>query len=243
MTAGKETLEPQIRVPANHFRHLRDGSLGKAAAGLEWERFSAKAELENNPLPVPLQRVQEGFIDIGSVNVPFARTGGGSPGQGRFHLGIRDRTKINVRRNVRGGGEDLRNALDVMVHRRMHIGEGLDRAFCRRAFAPANGRWTFRSFSPTSFQFVKSGVELAPLAAGEKAPLEGVLEALIVQAACAPGNFGPRANDIQFIQDGIVPCAILRALADQGIKSLPVAGGDGLGPLVKVAKDQADAPK
>src|SRR5947208_15968225 len=116
MTAGEETLELQIRMPANHLRHLRDGSLRKAAAGLEWERFSAKTKLEDNPLPLLLKRVQEGFMDIGSVNVPLARTRSGTPGQSGFHLGIGDRTKINVRRNVRSGGEDLRNALDVMLH-------------------------------------------------------------------------------------------------------------------------------
>src|SRR5438105_2241264 len=224
-------------MPANHLRHLRDGWLRKAAAGLEWQRFSAKTKLENNPVPLLLKRGQEGLIDIGSVHVPLARTRGGTPGQGRFHLGISDQTKINVRRNVRSGGEDLRNAFDVMLHRGIHIGERLNRAFCRGALAPTNGRWTFRGYPPASFEFVKSGVELAPLATGEEAPLECVLEAVIIHAASAPGNFGPGANDIQFIQDGMVPCAIIRALANQGIKSPPIAGGDGLVPIVKVAKD------
>src|SRR5205814_7380237 len=121
MTAGEETLELQIRMPANHLRHLRDGGLGKAAAGLEWERFSAKTKLEYNPVPLLFKRRQEGFIDIGSVNVPLARTRSGAPGQSRFHLGVSNWTKINVRRNVRSSGEDLRNAFDVMLHRAMHI--------------------------------------------------------------------------------------------------------------------------
>src|SRR6266699_1537444 len=103
MTAGEETLELQSRVPANHLGHLRDGWLGKAAAGLEWERFSAKTKLENNPVPFLLKRGQEGFIDVGSVNVPLLRTRSGSPGQSRFHFRISDRTKINVSRNVRSG--------------------------------------------------------------------------------------------------------------------------------------------
>src|SRR5436309_15078224 len=96
--------------------------------------------------------------------------------------------------------------------------------------------------SPAPLQFIKRCVEFIPLAASEKSPLQRVMKAFIVLAIAPPGKFSPGSLNVQPIQDGMMPGAVVRPLADHRVEPLPVLRCQRLAPVVDVGQDDAHAP-
>jgi len=69
------------------------------------------------------------------------------------------------------------------------------------------------------------------------------LQALVIRAGTAPGDFSAGAPDVQPIHKAVMPGSIIRPLADAIIQASPVVGGDGIAPIVKVREDAADRPE
>src|SRR5439155_24900353 len=177
--------------------------------GLVRHGFRAKTELENDPVPMTFQRREERLVDVGRINVALRGPGLGASGECSGHLRITDREIINVGRDMRGRGNYLvvGNAVDVMRNGGMNVFEGSDDSFGCRTRAAGDGRRAGGSFSPAPFQFVKRGVELAPLAAREETPFERVLQPLIVLTGTASGDFGAGAQNFEPIQNPVMPGA------------------------------------
>src|SRR5437016_886966 len=135
-----------------------------------------------------------------------------------------------------------RNRFDVVRQGRMNIGQRANRALCWRARAAADGRRTGRCFSPTPFQFVKGRVEFSPLAAREETPFQSVLEAVVIFAGTAPGDFRSRASNVQTAENGVMPRGIIRPLANYGDQPAPVFGGQPLLPVVDVSERPTHDP-
>src|SRR3954465_2620231 len=130
-----------------------------------------------------------------------------------------------------------------MIDRRVYVGEVVDRGPGLRTRAAADGRGTLRLASPATFQFVKSGIELAPLASREKAPFEGVLQTVVVFTFAAAGQLGASTLNIQTVENRMVPRPIICPFANQAIELAPVFIGDFLGPIVELAQNNANAPE
>src|SRR5262249_42556418 len=146
------------------------------------------------------------------------------PCEGAFHVRIADATEVDICGDVRGGGENLAvgDAFDVVLYGCTNILERVNDAFRRRTLAAADGRGALGSFTPAAFQLVEGRVELAPLTAGEKAPLESVLQPIVIDPFLAPCYLGARANDFESIQDGVMPRAVIGAFGDDSIEFLPI---------------------
>src|SRR5947209_6018491 len=96
--------------------------------------------------------------------------------------------------------------------------------------------------APATLQFVEGGVKLAPLAPGEKAPFQSVLEPIVIFSLPAPGEFSAGAPDFEPIEDRMMPCAIISSLANETIQLPPILLRDLFFPVVKVAQDRSHAP-
>src|SRR5206468_7228662 len=119
---------------------------------------------------------------------------------------------------------------------RVHGGQRVNGTLGRRTTARADGRRTFRLAAPATLQFVQRGVELSPLTTREKPPFQRVLQTLIIFAVAAPGDLGARAANIQSVQNGVVPRAVIGTLANQRVELAPVVARDGLTPMIKVSE-------
>src|SRR5262245_40073112 len=99
---------------------------------------------------------------------------------------------------MRRGGENLsiRNGVDVMAHRRMDVFQRADGSVGRGTSSRADGRRTFGLPAPAAFEFVESRVELAPLAPGKEPPFECILQARVIGASSAAGEFRAGAPDL-----------------------------------------------
>src|SRR5262249_31782181 len=129
-----------------------------------------------------------------------------------------------------------------MGNGRVNVVERADDAFGRRAAARADGRRAFGLPAPAALQFVESRVKLAPLAAGEEAPFEGVLQPVVVLTVFPAGDLGAGAANIEAVEDFVVPGAIVGPLANGRVEPPPVVRGDRLLPVVQVGEDRANAP-
>src|ERR1035441_3140999 len=118
----------------------------------------------------------------------------------------------------------------------MHIRQRTNGPLCGRAAAGADGRGALRRAPPAALQLIQGGVELPPLAAGEKAPLQRVLQAFIVLAVAAPGDFRASAADAEPVQDGMVPGTIVGTFPHQCVQLGPGTRRYGLGPTIEVAQ-------
>ena len=202
MRAREKTLKPQFRMAADHVGQLRNGLLGKAATCFVWQRLGAKAELEHDLLGMLFERRQECLVDVRGVDVAFRRPGRCPPRQSLLHVAVRHGTKLDVGRDVGGGRKHLiiRNAGDVMPNRIAHIVECVNRPFGGGSATRSDRRGTLRLASPTPLQFVQRRVKLAPLAACEESPLQGVLQTVVVLPLLATRDLRSGANDVHAVQ-------------------------------------------
>ena len=138
--------------------------------------------------------------------------------------------KLDVGRDVRGRRQHLivGNARDVVLDRAVHVVQRADRPLGGRAAARADRRGALRRASPAAFQFVQRRVELAPLAACEESPLQGVLQTIVVRPCLAPRDLRAGANDVHAVEQSVVPGPIVGSLADPVIELLPVVGRERL---------------
>src|SRR6266849_5293117 len=114
----------------------------------------------------------------------------------------------------------------------MDIGQGTDAASGDRSRAGADGGGTFGRAAPAAFEFMKRGVELAPLAAREKAPLQRVLQAVVVFTFATAGQFGSSALNLQPVKNRMMPDAIVGPFANQAVELPPVVLCDLFSPAV-----------
>ena len=230
---------------ADHLGHLPDRPLREPAAGLKRQRLGGDAELEDDVIAVLLQRRQEQLLHIRRINIPFRRAGLRPPRQGGGHFGVAHRQIVDVGRDSGGGGNDqvVRKVIDVVFHGGVNVVERVDRSVGRRTLPAADGRGELGVSAPRPLQFVQSGVELAPLRAGEEAPFGRVLQPGIVFAATAPGALGARAADVQPVENRVPAAAVVGPLADHRVEPPPVVGGDRLAPIVEVFEDQPQPPR
>src|SRR6266404_2523021 len=117
------------------------------------------------------------------------------------------------------------------------------RALGRRPAAAADGCGALRRTAPAAFEFIECSVEFAPLATGEEAPFERVLQPIVVGARFAPRDLGAGPLNVEAIEDAVLPGTVVGALADQTVKPPPVAHRNRLLPAVQVGKDDAHAPE
>ena len=146
--------------------------------------------------------------------------------QGRLHLGIGHGAEVDVGRDVRGRREDP--AVGDLRRRSGRSRRGRRRA-CGSSRSvggrpPTDGRGALGRPAPAALQLVQGRVELAPLAAGEEAPFQGVLEPVVVLARLATGDLGAGAADVQAVEDARAPGAVVGPLADQAVEPPPVVG-------------------
>src|SRR6185436_6669002 len=99
------------------------------------------------------------------------------------------------------GAGRVGDRLDIMLHRSVDVGKRADGAIGFWPAARADGRGTFRATAPAAFQFVQGGIELAPLAAREKAPLQRILKTRVILAGAPPGNLRSCAPNCRTIED------------------------------------------
>src|SRR5689334_11961251 len=104
----------------------------------------------------------------------------------------------------------------------MHVVNRLDGLVGGRALPRADGHTALRLLAPAALQLVERRVVLAPLAAGEEAPLQRVLQPVVRFAFAAAGVLGAGALDVDAIEDAEVPGAVVGALADLVIQLAPV---------------------
>src|SRR5690606_24722725 len=102
--------------------------------------------------------------------------------EGLHHLGITDRPVVDVGREMGGGGENavVRNRGHVVIQRRVNIVQRSNGPLGYEPRSAPDWRRALRRPAPASFQLPQGGVKLAPLAAGEEAPLQGVLQTAVV---------------------------------------------------------------
>ena len=235
----------QSGVPSDHFRHLGDGPLGKPAGRLVRQRLGGEAELVDDAVAALFQFGEEQLVDIGGVGVALGRTGLSAPRQGLRHLGVADQAEIDVGRKMRGrrGDHVVGDSLHVMPHRGADVVKRADGPLGGRALPRADGRRAFRLAPPAALQLVEGRVIFAPLAAGEEAPFQRVLQAVVILPVFPPGNLGHRAADIQAVEDAVVPGTVAGALPDEVVEFAPVGRRDRSVPSVEVAQDDAQAPR
>ena len=77
----------------------------------------------------------------------------------------------------------------------VNVAERLDGSRDGRPGAGADWSRAFWRTSPAALEFIKSRVELSPLAAREEAPLERVLKPIVVRSIAAAGQFRPGSPD------------------------------------------------
>src|SRR5271166_5146385 len=100
-------------------------------------------------------------------------------------------------------GQDLlvRNGVYIVDNRRFYVRQRTDRTFRGRADACSDGSGAVRLSSPTLLQFIERRVEFPPLAPREEPPLQCVLQAVIILALSAPGDFGAGPADVESIEN------------------------------------------
>src|SRR5262249_5112220 len=95
---------------------------------------------------------------------------------------------------------------------------------------------------PATFQLIECSIVLAPLAAGEESPLQRVLQAFVVFPFAAAGDLGAGAPDVEPIQQGIVPTAVIGPLPNGGGEFSPVIARDRFSPIIEVGKNDPHGP-
>ena len=83
----------------------------------------------------------------------------------------------------------------IVGDRGVDVVERPDLSLGGRPGAAADRRGTLGRLAPAALELVERRVELAPLASREEAPLEGVLEPVVVLAVAAAGQLGAGALD------------------------------------------------
>src|SRR5262249_22516809 len=158
----------------------------------------------------------------------------------RFHFPVADRAEVDIGRNVRRRRKDLPvgNAVHIVSNCGMDVVKPADDALGGRSAAGADGTGALGLTSPAALQLIKCGVKLAPLAAREEAPLQGVLQAIIVLSCPAASDLGAGALDMEPVENRMMRGPVVGALADHAIQSAPVTGIDGLAPTIQVGEDQ-----
>src|SRR5262249_41013173 len=154
--------------------------------------------------------------------------------QGCLHFGCTDGAIVDIGRNVGRGGENsaMRDAVHVVSHSRVHIGQGPNRALDTGARTRANRGRTFRRTPPATLQFVERGVVLAPLATSEESPFKSVLKTLVILPFTATGDFRAGPLDVQAIKDRVMPGPVVSPFANGCIQPLPVLRCDRFVPIV-----------
>src|SRR5688572_33138030 len=107
---------------------------------------------------------------------------------------------------------------DIVLDRGVDIGKRAYHAVRLRPAAGADGRRTFGRSAPASFQFVERCIELTPLAAREKSPLQGILKPFVILTVLAAGDLCAGAANVQAVQDRMVPRTIIGALSDHRVQ-------------------------
>ena len=104
-----------------------------------------------------------------------------------MHLGISDRTEIDVCGDARrrGNHQVIGDVLHVVLHGGVDVVQSADGAIGGRTLPAADGRGELRRPAPGPLQLIQGRVEFAPLAASEKAPLDGILQTRVVFALAA----------------------------------------------------------
>ena len=105
-----------------------------------------------------------------------------------------------------------------MINGRMHIGERADRALRRGPAAGADGRRAFRPAAPAALQLVQGRVKFAPLAAGEKSPFQGILQAVVILARPRRAISVPVRRMLSRSKNAVMPGAVVGPLADQPVQ-------------------------
>ncbi len=223
---------------------LADRPLRQPAGRLKRQRLGTETELKNDLAGVGRQRRQEGLVDVRRVAIALGRTGAVAPGQCAGHFVIRHLAVVDVGREMSRRRQDptVGDAAHVMGDRCVNVVKGLDLPLGRGPRASSDRSGAFWSLAPAAFQLVKCRVELAPLGAGEKPPLQGVLQPVVVLAVPAPGQLGAGAADPRTVEDRVRPAPVIGPLANQGVESPPVPAVDRIGPAVKLAEDDPNAP-
>ncbi len=168
-----------------------------------------------------------------------------APQQRGGHLRVAYRKIIDIGRNPGGRGNDqiVRQIVHVVLHGGVNVVERADRSIRRRSLAAADRCGELGLSPPRPLQFVQSGVEFAPLRAGEETPFGRVLQPAVVLALAAACALGAGAADVEPIENRIPAAAIVGPLADHRVEPPPVVGGDRLPPIVEIFENHPQRPR
>ena len=247
MPAGDETEELDLGVPGRSCRPdcemARCGTMLAVSKGM---RLGGKAELEDDGLAAGRQGGEKSFLNIGRVKCPVrpgrpvAAESTRPPSRRHSPAGRRCRWRCAWP----GKAPDVWPSWSTKWRMAAWTSSSvpMTRLAGWTAARPMRDR-AARRFTPTTFQFVQSRIELSPLRSREEGPFHGVVQDVVVGSGTAARELRRELVDVRSPDNLPLPGAVVGSLTNQPVQSFPVVGGNRLIPTVQVAENEPRAPR